>query len=113
VKSNLPVGKGLQNHVSTLLGPFFINSKKTFSYDDDVTFKSFLEFTQNGRGPLTTSGFQATALLTSLYAKAKGQEGWPDLQLTLFGMTPHRLFSSDLAHAFGLRVYFFNVRGIF
>lgn len=101
--SDLPVGKGLHDHISTLVGPFFINSKKTFSYDDDVTANSFLQFMNFGTGPLTTSGFQATALLTSGQAKAKGQAGWPDLQLTLFGVSPHRMFSSDLAHAFGLK----------
>ncbi len=59
---------------------------------------------QYGKGPLTTSGFQATALMTSTLAKTRGQSGWPDIQLTLLGISPHRLFSSDLSHAFGLKV---------
>lgn len=104
VRSNLPVGQGLQDHISTLLGPFYVNSPKTFSYDDDVSPGSFLTFIQKGVGPLTTTGFQATALLTSNLAKARGQTGWPDVQLTLLGLSPHRLFNSDLAHAFGLKV---------
>ncbi|ODM99988.1 Glucose dehydrogenase [FAD, quinone] [Orchesella cincta] len=102
-KSILPVGKNLQDHFSTLLGPFYINKARTISFDRDIDKQSFVNFASNGKGPLTTSGFQAAAVLASTLAKAQGQGGWPDLQLTLFGLTPHRMFYSDIGHAFGIR----------
>lgn len=104
VKSVLPVGKNLQDHIGTLLGPFYINQhKRTVSFDRDIDKQSFIKFAATGKGPLSTSGFQATAVLSSSFAKAQGAAGWPDIQLTLFGLSPHRMFYSDIGHAFGIR----------
>jgi len=85
-------------------GPFYINNpSKAFSIDEDISASTFLKFKTQGRGPLTSSGFQATALLTSTIAQSNGEKDWPDIQLSLFGLSPHRLFSSDMANAFGIR----------
>lgn len=103
MRSVLPVGKNLQDHFSTLLGPFYINKARTVSFDRDIDKQSFIRFASSGKGPLSTTGFQATAMLTSSIATSQGQGGWPDIQLTLFGLTPHRMFYSDIGHAFGIR----------
>ncbi|XP_035700599.1 glucose dehydrogenase [FAD, quinone]-like [Folsomia candida] len=99
---NLPVGQNLQDHVGTYLGPFFINEPLTFAKDRDITAESYVEYGGQGTGPLSYTGFTATGLIASLYAKGRGEATWPDLQISLFPTTVDKSFSADLAHTHAL-----------
>ncbi|ODM90440.1 Glucose dehydrogenase [FAD, quinone] [Orchesella cincta] len=100
---NLPVGRNLQDHLAVYVGPFFIKEPLSFLFDRDVTAKSFFEYGTYGSGPLTSTGFQAVGLIASSFAKARGEKGWPDLQLLLNGVSVHANYATDMAHAYGLQ----------
>ncbi|CAL8127841.1 unnamed protein product [Orchesella dallaii] len=100
---NLPVGRNLQDHLAVYVGPFFIKEPYSFLFDRDVTAKSFFEYGTYGTGPLTTTGFQAAGLISSSFAKHRGEKGWPDLQLLLHGVSVHANYATDMAHAYGLQ----------
>lgn len=99
----LPVGRNLQDHLAVHLGPFFIKEPLSFNFDSDVSANAFFEYGTYGTGPLTTAGFQAVGLLSSSFAKLRGEKSWPDLQLLLNGVSVHSNYATDLAHTFGLQ----------
>lgn len=92
----------MQDHISTYLGPFIIEDKKSFLIDRDIKALSFAQFGLKGQGVLTTSGGQASAYITSSYAKSRGEVTWPDIQITLAGLAVHETFASDVARAFNI-----------
>lgn len=107
---DLPVGKNLQDHLSTYLGPFEIEdpSVSTANLDRDMSPSSFVEFGRHGSGVLTTTGVQASGIFSSSFAKGRGEGEWPDLQLFLLGTSVHRGFADALSHAFHLKRPEFN-----
>ncbi|CAG7642663.1 unnamed protein product [Allacma fusca] len=103
VRVDSPVGQNVQDHVSTYLGPFFVDDLIVPSFDQNLNGKAFTDYLNRGSGPFTTSGIQATGFVASGHAKARGEGNWPDIQLLYMGMGVHDTFGKDLAKAFNLR----------
>jgi len=91
--------------MSTYLGPFELSSSSasTINFDQDASPRVFWEFGRNGIGPLTTSGVQASGIMSSSLAKARGEGDWPDLQLFFMGVSVHKGFAEGLSRAFHLK----------
>lgn len=62
------------------LGPFLIDKPISFNMDRDVNTNTIADFVLEGKGPLTTTGVQATAFIPSSRVKRLGEEKWPDIQ---------------------------------
>lgn len=103
MRSDLPVGKNLQDHMSAYLGPFFVNQPITFSIERDITSINIANFFVQGRGILTTTGTQAMGFFSSSYAKARGEADWPDIQIILAGVSVGENFAKDFARGFGVK----------
>jgi len=82
VKKDLPVGKNLQDHVNTMVGPFIINETVAYNADRDLTPSQWLDFQLNGKGVLSTTGNNAIGFISSSNVKKEGKGHWPDLQYT-------------------------------
>jgi choline dehydrogenase len=102
VKLDLPgVGQNLQDHISGFIGPFIIDQPRTMLLDRDVNAQTVMQFTQEGTGPLSSTGTQASAFVISSYAKAvKNESHWPDLQWILLGNGIYAKMDDDFAHSF-------------
>jgi choline dehydrogenase-like flavoprotein len=84
--------------------------------DRDINSETVTEFIDHGTGPLTSAGTGATAMITSSYAKAAGEDNWPDMQLILLGTAIYTNFAKDFAHGFHveekvLQKYFKHAKG--
>ena len=79
VVRDLPVGKNLQDHLTTMLGPFMINKPISFDPSRFLSVKTLYDFMFSGEGPATTVGVDAMAFLHS--GLAKKSEDRPDIQL--------------------------------
>ncbi|CAG7642639.1 unnamed protein product [Allacma fusca] len=102
VKQDLPVGKNLQDHLGTFVGPFVIEDKRTLLIDRDITKRAFLKFGIHGKGVLTTTGHHASAYISSPQVKKAGWGNWPNIQITLAGLAAHKTFPKDAAAAFNV-----------
>lgn len=104
VRLDLPVGRNLQDHISTLVGPFFIKEPRGLLLGKDIDTRSFLEWGMDGKGPLTSSFFQASGLILSSFAKSREEDSnWPDIHLQLSSIGVHKTYAQDLAHAYNLQ----------
>ena len=61
------------------------------------------EFTRTGAGPMSSTGIQAAAFLTSEVAKRKGQGNWPDIQYLLLGTGVYPRQEVDTSRSFNIR----------
>ncbi|ODM94363.1 Glucose dehydrogenase [FAD, quinone] [Orchesella cincta] len=116
VRKSLPVGKNLQDHVSTSLGPFLINKPISFNMDRDINTNTIADFVLDGRGPLSSTGMQATGFIASSFAKKRGEAHWPDLQWTILGNSVYKNYGKDNEYAFNvkegyLQKYYRNAQG--
>ncbi|ODN02670.1 Glucose dehydrogenase [FAD, quinone] [Orchesella cincta] len=102
VIADLPVGKRLQDHLSVYLGPFFVDTGASLDIDRDVSAGAALSLARDN-GPLTTTGFQAAAVISSGLEKLHGGRNWPDLQLTMYGLSHHKSADEDFSHAYHLK----------
>jgi len=76
---DLPVGKNLQDHLTTMLAPFIINKPISFDPSRFLTFRTLYDFMLSSAGQATTVGVDAMGFLHSGLA---GQTAaWPDIQL--------------------------------
>lgn len=105
--SDIPVGRNLQDHVSTYLGPFFINNPElTFDIERDVNAATVSQFFTQGTGVLTTSGTNAMGFFVSEEAKKRNQTNWPDVQIIFAGVSLNKRFGKELTRGFGLNPAF-------
>ncbi|CAG7836566.1 unnamed protein product [Allacma fusca] len=90
VLADRPVGKNLQDHVSSLIGPFIVDEPISVDLDKNLTVSAVLSFAKRGEGILSSSGIQATSFLVSEVAKSRNQSDWPDIQHMLLGKSVNR-----------------------
>ena len=69
----------------------------------DITPKEVDEFTRTGHGPLSSTGIQASAFLTSQVAKARGQPDWPDIQYLLLGTGVYGRQDQETSRSFNIK----------
>ncbi|ODN03058.1 Glucose dehydrogenase [FAD, quinone] [Orchesella cincta] len=103
VMQDLPVGKNLQDHASTYLGPFFINESISFNPDRDLTSIRLPEYLTRGSGPLTSSSASAFGFLATDVAKSAGESDWPDVQLIFSGSAICKECDRFLAKSFNIK----------
>lgn len=101
--SDLPVGRNLQDHLGVYLSPFFINKPRAISLERDITPGAVVKWSISGKGPLSSAGPTATGLLTSEFAKARGEGNWPDMHLFVQAITIFRTADQYLSHAYNLK----------
>ncbi len=101
------VGKNLHDHVTTLLGPFFINESITF----DVTrlllnpFQLRMYCTQ-GAGPLTTT--VACDSMGFVRTGKTDQDSRPDMQYHINGVAPYSDYGALFRSMFGIKEEVWN-----
>lgn len=95
------VGTNLQDQVSVFLGPFFTHKWKSLVIDRDLSTSvpQLWGYAAHG-GPLTTTGYEAAAMLPSLRNPAYAA---PNLQLTMYGIGHHKSAGEDFSHAYGVK----------
>ncbi|CAL8123099.1 unnamed protein product [Orchesella dallaii] len=76
---NLPVGRNLQDHVGTRVGPFLIDKPLSLLPERYLTEDAVNQFLQNGTGFYTLTVGRAFALWTSTKALNSGEGEWPDI----------------------------------
>ncbi|CAL8094297.1 unnamed protein product [Orchesella dallaii] len=103
VISNLPVGLNLQDHLGVYLGPFFIRQGLGTFFDRDFTPGEFVKWFTLGRGRLSSTGCEATGIISSDIAKARGEGDWPDIHLFQYSFTNFRLGAERVSKAFNLK----------
>ncbi|CAG7820917.1 unnamed protein product [Allacma fusca] len=103
MKANLPVGENLQDHISAYVGPFNIDQPRSLMLDRDASYKSFLQYISNGEGPFTSMLTQAAGTFSSSWAKAQGQESWPDIYTMFSSFGIHQGIANHFSHTFGIR----------
>ncbi len=79
------MGKNLQDHIGSFVGPFIMNDTISYHPDRDLTLSQFLDFWLHGRGVLNTVGSDASGFVSSSRAVAMGEKHWPDIQYITTG----------------------------
>ncbi len=100
--ADLPVGKNLQDHLAAYL-PFFIREGLGYYIDRDLTIGEIIKWFTLGRGRLSNSGCEASGLISSEFAKARGESDWPDIQFFQYGLTNFRDGPESISRIFNLR----------
>ncbi|CAL8135357.1 unnamed protein product [Orchesella dallaii] len=116
VMQDLPVGRNLQDHASTYLGPFFINESISFNSDRDLTSLRLPEYLTRGTGPLTSPTTSAFGFLATDIAKSAGESDWPDIQIIFSGSAICKECDRFIAKGFNIKEdilvkYFKNAKG--
>lgn len=75
------VGKNLQDHLGSFVGPFIVNDTISYHPDRDLTLSMYLDFWLRGKGVLNTVGSDSSGFISSSRAIKLGQKHWPDLQV--------------------------------
>ncbi|XP_035709623.1 glucose dehydrogenase [FAD, quinone] isoform X1 [Folsomia candida] len=60
---DLPVGKNLQDHIFSVVGPFLLNKQESFVLDRDTNLKTFSDFLFNGSGTFLAISYLFSCLL--------------------------------------------------
>ncbi|ODN03623.1 Glucose dehydrogenase [FAD, quinone] [Orchesella cincta] len=104
VVSDLPVGSNLHDHIAVYLAPFFIKEGLGNYVDRDYTVGEFVKWFTLGRGVLSSSGCEASGLISSEIAKARGEGNWPDIQLFQYSFTNFGLGTDVVSKSFNLKL---------
>ncbi|ODM92831.1 Glucose dehydrogenase [FAD, quinone] [Orchesella cincta] len=100
---DLPVGLNLQDHIAAYVGPFFIDKPRALTLERDLTPTAVVQWILGGKGVLSTTGCHASGIISSSFAKARGEGDWPDIQYFLLGFSTFKTFGATIAHSFGLK----------
>lgn len=99
-RANLPVGKNLQDHVTTLVGPFTMKAKGLL-IDRDLNLNAFNAYMKNGEGPMSSlAGVSAVGFISSTLAK---NPAWPDIGYFMSDSGVHRSLADDFTRILGLK----------
>lgn len=96
----LPVGQNnLQDHVSTILGPFLFNSSESFLPSRDLTAKSAGDYVSFGTGPFSMPNLIAGGGLVSTLSASPL---WPNILLTMIGAGTDKILEKQLVESYSL-----------
>lgn len=101
--ADLPVGENLQDHLGVYLSYFYINQPRSVLLERDLTFPEFSKWVLQGRGILSSSGAQATGVISSSLAKARGEGDYPDTQFFFFAYAAFRNSARHVSRLFNLK----------
>lgn len=71
--------------------------------DRDINTNTIADFVLDGKGPLTSSGFQATGFVASSFAKKRGETHWPDMQWIMLGNSVYKNYGKDYEFAYNVK----------
>lgn len=99
---NAHVGQHMQDHVTTLLGPFLINKPVTFNFARLAADPSQLwQYFRHGNGPLTTTvACDATGFIQTAFNQSRLG---PDIQYHINSVAPYSDFGSFFYKIFGFQ----------
>ncbi|CAL8097214.1 unnamed protein product [Orchesella dallaii] len=81
---DLPVGLNLQDHVTTIIGPFIINTTDSFLLHRDLDIGALFSYAKDGSGPVSSPmGIMALGLTSTSFAPSPN---WPDIMYTVFSL---------------------------
>ena len=103
------MGKNLQDHVTTLLGPFLVNKPVTFNLARLILNPSLIwEYFSSGSGPLTTTvacdslGFIQSDLVVG------EEKSPPDIQYHINSVAPYSDYGAFFYKIFGFEAHWWN-----
>ena len=103
------MGKNLQDHVTTLLGPFLVNKPVTFNLARLILNPSLIwEYFSSGSGPLTTTvacdslGFIQSDLVVG------EEKSPPDIQYHINSVAPYSDYGAFFYKIFGFEPHWWN-----
>ncbi|CAL8091108.1 unnamed protein product [Orchesella dallaii] len=102
---DLPVGRNLQDHVITFVGPMLLNQSESFLLTRDLSLKSFSDFAFNGIGPLTSPMGITSVGVTSTSSSPE----WPNLLHTLVSIGVYNGLGSMTDKVFGCGKFLTNL----
>lgn len=95
-----PVGKNnLQDHVSTIIGPFVLNSTESFLASKDLNLKAAAEYLSSGVGPFSMPNLIAGG---GLMTTATAIPSWPNIMYTMLGAGTDQVLEKILVESYGL-----------
>ncbi|CAG7785181.1 unnamed protein product [Allacma fusca] len=99
IRSNLPVGQNLQDHIMVYVGPFVVENGRGFSAPRDLNMDTLNEYVATGDGPFCTLGVLGGSIKSSSIAAPN----WPDIYMKFFtmGITEHTIVGYQ--DAYGVR----------
>ncbi|ODM97094.1 Oxygen-dependent choline dehydrogenase [Orchesella cincta] len=98
--ADLPVGKNnLQDHVSTLVGPFLLNKSESFLASRDVTTIAAASYLSQGIGPFSVTNFVSAA---GLFSTSSALPLWPNILYTMMAAGTDRILQNHLMYQFSL-----------
>ncbi|ODM98988.1 Glucose dehydrogenase [FAD, quinone] [Orchesella cincta] len=91
---NLPVGDGLQDHVTTYVGPFLLNKKRvSYIQERDMNLGAVMNYIKDGSGPISTP-MQAT--LFGLVSTSFTDPSWSDIFWSMQNVGVHGALGDSL-----------------
>jgi len=97
---DLPVGKNLQDHIFTVIGPFLLNQTVSYILDRDTNLKTLVDYFRNGSGPIVSiSGIGGAGFFSSSLSK----DNYPDIYINHVGVGVHATFGKDLDDVFSFK----------
>ena len=107
--NNPQVGANLHDHVTTLLGPFFINQPITFNLARLLVSPSkFYEYFAKGTGPLTTTvACDTLGFVRTKYAQDNLKVA-PDVQYIINNVPPYSDYGALFYKMFGFETDWWN-----
>lgn len=97
---DLPVGKNnLQDHVSTIVGPFLLNSSESFLSSKDLNVKAAAEYLSLGVGPFSIQNLMVGGGLISTTSTTPM---WPNIMYTLLGAGTDHVLEKMLVETYGI-----------
>ncbi|CAL8138974.1 unnamed protein product [Orchesella dallaii] len=101
---DLPVGRNLQDHLSTLVGPFILNKTASFIPTRDVSFKSVTDFLFSGSGPLTSPLGVIGVGVTSTSSSPE----WPNILSFIISVGVYEGLGAAVDNIYGTGKYYTN-----
>lgn len=101
VVHDLPVGKNLQDHVTTGIDLIMINDSLNLSLLDIASPKTVYDYVMGNGGPWTTPGCEAVAFINTIFDK-KEHDNPPDLQLMALPLGVTKDAGAHLHKLFGI-----------
>lgn len=94
------VGQNLQDHVTTLVGPFTMRAKGLL-IDRDLNLNALQAYMKNGEGPMSSlAGVSAVGFISSSLAT---EPGWPDIGYFMSDSGVHRSLADDFTRILGVK----------
>ncbi|GLH04242.1 Glucose dehydrogenase [acceptor] [Gryllus bimaculatus] len=101
ILQNLPVGKNLQDHVTTGLDLIQLNQSLSIDFKNIASVSSFIQYMYQGKGPWSTTGCEAFGVIHSDLVDQRKE--LPDLQIMALPMGLTSDYGAHMRKAMGVK----------